>query len=105
MFCIILCSHRVWNLRPSPNLDPSPAIEISPYSIPYRPVLLKLITTEYEHNFCCEVDDFRSLVLILTLILFILLRPLVGSPWAARLGRDAEGPIPRWNSVKFSGNG
>ena len=27
MFCIILCSHRVWNL--SPNLNPSPAVEIS----------------------------------------------------------------------------
>ena len=35
MFCIIPCSHRVWNLSPSPNLNPSPAVEIS-RQYPYR---------------------------------------------------------------------
>ena len=29
MFCITLCSHRVWNPSLSPNLNPSPAVEIS----------------------------------------------------------------------------
>ena len=29
MFCIILCSHRVWNPNPSLNLNLSPAVEIS----------------------------------------------------------------------------
>ena len=29
MFCTILCSHRVWNPNPSPNLNPIPAVEIS----------------------------------------------------------------------------
>ena len=29
MFCIILCSHRVWNPNPSLNLNSSPAGEIS----------------------------------------------------------------------------
>ena len=29
MFCIILCSHRVCNPNPSPNLKPSPAVEMS----------------------------------------------------------------------------
>ena len=29
MFCIILCSQSVWNQNPSPNLNPSPAVEMS----------------------------------------------------------------------------
>ena len=29
MFCMILCSHRVWNPNPSPNLNPSPAVEMN----------------------------------------------------------------------------
>ena len=29
MYCIILCSHRVLNQTPSPNLNPIPAVEIS----------------------------------------------------------------------------
>ena len=29
VFCIILCSYRVWNPNPSPNLNPSPAVEMS----------------------------------------------------------------------------
>ena len=29
ILCIILCSHRVWNPSPSPNLNPSPAAEMS----------------------------------------------------------------------------
>ena len=29
MFCIILCSRRVWNPSPGPNLNPSPAVETS----------------------------------------------------------------------------
>ena len=29
MFCVILCSHRVWSRSLSPNLNPSPAVEIS----------------------------------------------------------------------------
>ena len=32
MFCIILCSHRVWNPSLSPNLNPSPAVEITDYT-------------------------------------------------------------------------
>ena len=31
MFCIILCSHRVWHKNPSPNLNPSPAVEMNHY--------------------------------------------------------------------------
>ena len=31
MFCIILCSHRVWNPSPSLNLNPSPAVKLSHY--------------------------------------------------------------------------
>ena len=31
MFCMILCSHRGWN--PSPNLNPSPAVEMSHYTV------------------------------------------------------------------------
>ena len=29
MFCMILYSHRVWNPNPSPNLNPSPRVEMS----------------------------------------------------------------------------
>ena len=29
MFCIILCSHRIWNPSLSPNLNPSLAVEIT----------------------------------------------------------------------------
>ena len=32
MSCISLCSHRVWNLSLSPNLNPSPSVEISLYA-------------------------------------------------------------------------
>ena len=32
MFCIILCSHKVWNPSLSPNLNPSPAVEITDYT-------------------------------------------------------------------------
>ena len=32
MFCIILCSNRVWNPNPSLNLSPSPAVEMGHYS-------------------------------------------------------------------------
>ena len=31
MCCTLLCSHRVWNPNPSPNLNSSPTVEISHY--------------------------------------------------------------------------
>ena len=33
MFCITLCSHRVWNPSLTPNLNLSPAVEISHFSV------------------------------------------------------------------------
>ena len=52
MFCIIPCSHRVWNLSPCPNLNPSPEVEISRQSpYPYlKPLLLDFRVTCF--SFC-----------------------------------------------------
>ena len=36
MFCIIQCSHRVWNPSLSLNLNPSPAVEISHYEVKFE---------------------------------------------------------------------
>ena len=47
IFCIILCSHRYWNPSPSPNLNPSPAVEISHYNV--HPVTISRLGLHRNH--------------------------------------------------------
>ena len=60
MFCVILCSHRVWN--PSPNLNPSPAVEMSHYTVTVLIFSLKEASfTAFSMVFITHLNKYRHI--------------------------------------------